>query len=647
MKENCMTTHFNEFALSAELQASLAAMNFEMPTPIQAAAIPLGLAGRDILGSAQTGTGKTAAFCIPMIDFLIKNPSAHALVMLPTRELAGQVHEVARKMIGEKAKGPEGIKTALLIGGEPIGKQYVQLNRRPRLIVGTPGRINDHLRGNPDLVDRVAFVVLDEADRMLDMGFSGQIDSILSETALERQTLMFSATFPDSIIKFSKQYLQNPERVSVGSQSKPGENIIQENLNVAQEKKYEELQAQLAIREGSVIIFARTQHSAEKIAGKLVKDGHAADTLHGGLRQRQRDKVTSSFRKGDIRVLVATDVAARGLDVPHIEHVINHDLPQVAEDYIHRIGRTARAGNKGHAVSFISPGERHLWREIEKMLNPNGSYESGLRDEKPARKSGGKKFGGGYGKKDGANNFKRDGDGDRKGGYAARKPFGRADRKDRKENGWNPANDFDRAEKPAEGNFKKPFKKREDNFASNPDSYKRTNSGDRKEGGFKKPWNKGNAEGGQRQFNGDRPFRKEGGNGEGRNYAPREGGFNDRFRKNGEGRTQGGERNFNKPRTEGGYDRPRTENGDRPFRKEGDFKSRDGNRSEGGFKKPYNKDGAKRAEGGFKKPFNKDGVKRSEGGFKKPFAAKGGKPGGNRNGAEKRMRQKNSAASAL
>lgn len=617
MKENCMTTHFNEFALSNALQDSLAAMNFEVPTPIQAAAIPLGLAGRDILGSAQTGTGKTAAFCIPMIDFLIKNPSAHALVMLPTRELAGQVHEVARKMIGERAKGPEGIKTALLIGGEPIGKQYVQLNRRPRLIVGTPGRINDHLRGNQDLVDRVAFVVLDEADRMLDMGFSGQIDSILSETALERQTLMFSATFPDSIIKFSKQYLQNPERVSVGTQSKPGENIIQENLNVAQEKKYDELKSQIAKRDGSIIIFARTQHSAEKIAMKLVKDGLAADTLHGGLRQRQRDKVTSSFRKGDIRVLVATDVAARGLDVPHIEHVINHDLPQVAEDYIHRIGRTARAGNKGHAVSFISPGERHLWREIEKMLNPNGSYESGLRDEKPAKKSGGKKFGGGYGKKDGANNFSRDRDGERKGGYAARKPFGRADRKDRKENGWNPANDFDRAERPAaEGNFKKPYQKREDNFASNPDAYKRTTTGDRKEGGFKKPWNRDKADGGQRQYNGDRPFRKEGGeqrswnksrengNGEGRNYGPREGGFNDRYRKQG-----------------------------------------DGQRTESGFKKPYNKDGAKRSEGGFKKPFNKDGTKRTEGGFKKPFAAKGGKPGGNRNGAEKRMRQKNNATS--
>ncbi len=682
MKENCMTTHFNEFALSPALQESLSMMNFSVPTPIQAMAIPFGLEGRDILGSAQTGTGKTAAFCIPMIDYLIKNPSAHALVMLPTRELATQVHDVARKMLGLGSKGPEGIKSALLIGGEPISKQYVQLNRRPRLIVGTPGRINDHLRGNPDLVDRVSFVVLDEADRMLDMGFSTQIDSILSETALERQTLMFSATFPDSIIRFSKQYLQNPERISAGVQSKPGENIIQENLQVPQEKKYDELQTQLVAREGSVIIFVRTKHGADKLAAKLIKDGHAADALHGGLRQRQREKVIASFRKDQIRILVATDVAARGLDVPHIEHVINHDLPQVAEDYIHRIGRTARAGNKGHAVSFISPGERGLWREIEKMLDPSvKNYDSGMREEGGRKPSGGKKFGGGksYGNKDGYAGRERDG-GARKGSFGARKPFGRPDRGDRKEGGYHPAADFDRAPREnREGG--------ERNFANNPDSYKRTTSGDRKEGGFKKPYNRDGASA-PRQYNGDRPFRKEGGersfnkpreggNGEGRSYAPREGGFNKpSYSKDGERsynkpgersykpRTEGGNnegRSF-KPRTEGSYDRPRTNNGDRPFRKEGGYQgNRDGNSqggersynkpreggnsegrsyaprsSEGGFKKPYNKDGAGRSEGGFKKPYNKEGgFKKREGGGTAP-----------KSGAVKRIAQRNSGGAS-
>ena len=290
-----MTTNFKEFALNPALHASLDVMKFETPTPIQALAIPLALEGRDVLGSAQTGTGKTGAFCIPMINFLMENPAAHALVMLPTRELASQVHVVARQMIGDAVKGPQGIKTALLIGGEPIGKQYAQLDRRPRLIVGTPGRINDHLRSNGDLVDRVSFVVLDEADRMLDMGFAPQIDSILSETALERQTLMFSATFPDNIVKFSKQYLQNPERVSAGVQSKPGENIEQESLNVPQEQKYDELMLQLQKREGSVIIFVRTQHGADKLAVKLNRDEHTSEAIHGGLRQRRATDVLNAF----------------------------------------------------------------------------------------------------------------------------------------------------------------------------------------------------------------------------------------------------------------------------------------------------------------------------------------------------------------
>lgn len=634
-----MTTMFTDFALEPALQESLASMNFSEPTPIQAMAIPLALEGRDLLGSAQTGTGKTGAFCVPMINYLIQNPTAHALVMLPTRELATQVHDVARKMIGEQGKGQQGIKTALLIGGEPIGKQYAQLSRRPRLIVGTPGRINDHLRGNPDLVERVSFVVLDEADRMLDMGFAPQIDSILSETALERQTLMFSATFPDNIVKFSKQYLQNPERISAGTQSKPGENIVQENMDVDQSRKYDELLSQLQKREGSVIVFVRTQHSADKIAQRLNNDDHAAEAIHGGLRQRQREKVISMFRKSAVRVLVATDVAARGLDVPHIEHVVNYDLPQVAEDYIHRIGRTARAGNKGHAISFISSGERHLWRDIDRMMNPEskGAYESTMREGGP-KKSGGK-FG--YGKKTfGQKPYgKKPFDGERSGGgFKERKPFGRADRKDRKEGGWNPANDFQRSEGGEQ--------RGERNYANNPDSYKRTSSTEGRT--FKK------------SFGGDRPFRKEGGNNEGRSFKPRsEGGYNDRSRNEGgersykprsEGgyndrpRSNNGDRPFrsDKPRSEGGYDRPRSNNGDRPFRKEGSSQGqRDGGfkpRSEGNFKPRseggYNdrpRSGEPRKEGGFKKPYaSKDGAKRSEGGFKKSFNRDGKKEGGER-----------------
>lgn len=668
-----MTTNFKEFALNPVLHAALDSMKFETPTPIQALAIPHALEGRDIIGSAQTGTGKTAAFCVPMINYLMENTNAHALVMLPTRELAAQVHTVARQMIGEFAKGPQGIKTALLIGGEPIGKQYAQLDRRPRLIVGTPGRINDHLRSNPDLVDRVSFVVLDEADRMLDMGFAPQIDSILSETALERQTLMFSATFPDSIVKFTKQYLQNPERVSAGVQSKPGENIEQESMFVNQEQKYDELMLQLSKREGSVVIFARTQHGAEKLAIRLNKDEHTAEAIHGGLRQRQRDKVIQLFRKSAVRILVATDVAARGLDVPHVEHVINYDLPQVAEDYIHRIGRTARAGAKGQAVSFISPGERHLWRDIERLLNPdaaNSDVREGGRGG--SFKKGGKSFGGGKKFGGGERNY-----GPKKeGGYQARKPFGRADRKDRKENGWNPdgefrseqrtegsfdsrprrdfdrndrpqraeggfkkpfKRDFDRNDRPqrAEGGFKKPYQKREDDFASNPDSYKRTNSAERKEGGFKKSYNRdGNRDGGQRSNYGDRPQRSEGGY---KKPFNRDGANSDRPRSN------YGERSFDRndrpQRSEGGFKKPfnrddrdgnrfERNSEDRPFRKDGEFKPR-GDR-------PFKKEGERKSEGGFKKPFKADGAN------KKPFGAKGSfrKDGGARSEGHAQRSQK-------
>lgn len=652
-----MTTNFNEFALHPALQESLKSMNFETPTPIQAMAIPFALEGRDILGSAQTGTGKTGAFCVPMINYLMNNPTAHALVMLPTRELASQVHDVARKMIGTQTKGSEGIKTALLIGGEPIGKQYAQLDRRPRLIVGTPGRINDHLRSNPDLVDRVGFCVLDEADRMLDMGFMPQIDSILSETALERQTLMFSATFPDNIIKFSKQYLQNPERVSAGVQSKPGENIEQESMNVAQEQKYDELMLQLEKREGSVIIFVRTQHGADKLSDKLNRDEHKAEAIHGGLRQRQRDKVIQLFRKSAVRILVATDVAARGLDVPHIEHVINYDLPQVAEDYIHRIGRTARGGAKGQAVSFISNGEKHLWRDIERLLNPEAANsdirEGGYGRKKP---SGGKKFGGKSsfsGKREGGErNY-----GPKKGGFndrnsvdfKARKPFGRADRKEKRENGWNPdegfversseprtegafdsrppRRSFDRNDRPQrseggyqgnrDGGFKKPFQKREGDFARDPDSYKRTNSGERKEGGFKKPFRRDDRDG-NRSF-GDRPQRSEGGY-----QGNRDGGFKKPFRRD--------ENSSDRPRSNYGDrpqrgegsrdDRPRSNYGDRSQRSEGGYQ---GNR-DGGFKKPYAKRDDNRSDrprSNEDRPFRKEG-ERSEGGFKKPFAKKEG-----------------------
>eukprot|EP01059_Diplonema_ambulator_P003726 TRINITY_DN13435_c0_g1_i2.p1 TRINITY_DN13435_c0_g1~~TRINITY_DN13435_c0_g1_i2.p1 ORF type:complete len:428 (+),score=-43.48 TRINITY_DN13435_c0_g1_i2:93-1286(+) len=341
-------------------------MQFTEPTPIQAQAIPVALSGKDILGSAQTGTGKTAAFGIPLVAKLLSKPQSTALVMTPTRELATQVMTQLQTMLGKPSK----IKTALLIGGDSMTKQLMQLRNKPRLIVGTPGRINDHLDRGSLLLEKADFLVLDETDRMLDMGFSCQIETIVAEMAEARQTLLFSATLPKNIIHIAKKYLTDPTQISVNSTTVPAEHIQQETLWVSELDKYPTLLSQLDAREGTIIIFVKTKHGTEKIATKLVKAGYNAGAIHGDLRQSKRDRIMMDFRKMKYRILVATDVAARGLDVPHIEHVINYDLPQCAEDYIHRIGRTARAGAEGEALSFVTPADKSKWHAIECLLNP-------------------------------------------------------------------------------------------------------------------------------------------------------------------------------------------------------------------------------------------------------------------------------------
>jgi len=378
-----MTT-FDQFNLPPALNAALARMNYTAPTPIQEQAIPLGLEGRDILGSAQTGTGKTAAFSIPMITKILSSPRGTALVLTPTRELATQVLAVVTQLLGVRSFIP----TVLLIGGDSMDKQVKQLRMRPRIIVGTPGRINDHLeRGNLILHD-TNFLVLDETDRMLDMGFGIQIDRIVKFLPKERQTLMFSATIPPEIAKMSAKYLKNPERIAVGSSHKPMAAITQEVLYVGEAGKYEELLTQLAKREGSIIIFVKTKRGADRMAEKLNRSKHSADTIHGDLHQRKRERVIQNFRDMKFRILVATDIAARGLDISHIEHVINYDLPQCPEDYIHRIGRTARNGAEGSAICLISPEDGIKWREIHKLLHP-GEPLPHIPGGKPAHKPSG------------------------------------------------------------------------------------------------------------------------------------------------------------------------------------------------------------------------------------------------------------------
>jgi len=359
--------NFIKFNLNEKLNKSLKNINFKIPTPIQTESIPLVLGGKDILGSAQTGTGKTAAFCIPMIELLLRSSKGSALIMIPTRELAKQVLDVVHSLLGFKSS----INTVSLIGGELMSKQLSQLKRRPRIFVGTPGRINDHLeRGTLNLHD-TNFLVLDETDRMLDMGFEVQINKILKFVPPKRQTLMFSATIPDNIKKLSTKYLNNPIRVSVGGENVAAKNIKQEVIELKSDEKLIEIKKQILKREGSILVFVKTKYGSEKLTKFLTKDKFKAFALHGGLRQSKRNKVMKNFRDKKFRILIATDVAARGLDVPHIEHVINYDLPQMAEDFIHRIGRTARAGSLGVALSFVTKGDFLKWKEIQNIFNPS------------------------------------------------------------------------------------------------------------------------------------------------------------------------------------------------------------------------------------------------------------------------------------
>ena len=383
--------NFSDAALPQALLQSLARMNFNTPTPIQSEAIPLALEGKDILGSAQTGTGKTGAFGIPLIARLLSQPTGSALVLTPTRELAVQVLDTLKQLLG--ARSP--IHTALLIGGEPMPKQYQQLRMKPRLVVGTPGRINDHLeRGSLSLAD-TRFLVLDETDRMLDMGFGIQLDRIAKHIPAERQTMMFSATLPHNIVKLADKYLSSPVRISVGSTTTPTAKIKQEIIHTAETEKYGRLVGELERREGSIIVFVKTKWGAEKLAEKLNRQDHSADAIHGDLRQNKRDKVIQNFRNSKYRIMVATDIAARGLDIPHIAHVINYDLPQCPEDYIHRIGRTARAGAEGEAVNLITPQDGAKWRAIHRLMNPGAAAPEGERGEgaRSARKPSQRRYG--------------------------------------------------------------------------------------------------------------------------------------------------------------------------------------------------------------------------------------------------------------
>ena len=391
------TTDFKSFGLPEELLLALERLSITIPTPIQSEAVPFGLDGKDVLGSAQTGTGKTLAYLLPLCTNLLASTENSALVMTPTRELAIQVQDMANKLLAKKPQ----FEIALLIGGDPMGKQLGQLRRRPQLIIGTPGRINDHLNRGSLNLSRTQFLVLDETDRMLDMGFSEQLETIIEVMHQTRQTLMFSATMPKNIVRIANQYLSDPARITVGSTTQPVTHIKQDIIHTSHSEKFAHLLRELNEREGSVIVFVKTKIGAEDLKERLCDEHHSADAIHGDLHQRKRERVVKSFRANKSRIMVATDIAARGLDVPHIRHVINYDLPQCPEDYIHRIGRTGRAGAEGSALCLLAPDDRHKWRAISQLMNPGapidfpGGKSEGRSDGNRRRNSGGGGFGGG------------------------------------------------------------------------------------------------------------------------------------------------------------------------------------------------------------------------------------------------------------
>ena len=355
---------FYEYNLSDNLNKSLKTLGFKNPTEIQSKTIPIALKRHDILASAETGSGKTAAYLIPLIHHISTIGGISGLILTPTRELAQQVTDVSKSLVGYKSK----IETALIVGGASMNNQLRQLKKRPKIIVGTPGRINDHLEKKTLNLKYFNFFVLDEADRMLDMGFEDQVEKIIRFLPSKRQTLLFSATLPKEIIKLSSKYLNNPKRADVKENNVIKTQIKQKILNTKTELKYNQLVDEIAIRKGSILIFVRTKYSTEKLKKRLMKDTVKSSALHGDLRQNKRSRILKDFRDDKFRILIATDIASRGLDVPHIEHVINYDLPQVPEDFIHRIGRTARAGSVGEAVSFITPNDKRMWKSIENLM---------------------------------------------------------------------------------------------------------------------------------------------------------------------------------------------------------------------------------------------------------------------------------------
>ncbi len=372
---------FYGLGIAPALLEILEKLKYTVPTPIQHHAIPVAIEGKDLIGIAQTGTGKTLAFCVPMLQLIAQN-KGRGLIVLPTRELALQVDEVFHK-VGKQF----GLRTAVLIGGASMGNQIQSLKKDPHVIVATPGRLNDHLqsrwqshRGSsirnesgqkPLSLDKITILVLDEADRMLDMGFLPQIQKILNALPKQRQTMLFSATLPPTIMRIATSHMKLPLHIEVSPSGTAAENVMQEIFIVRKDAKIRLLEKILGEYKGSTLIFTRTKYIASRIARAVRAMGHTASEIHSNRSLGQRKEALAGFKRGSYRVLVATDIASRGIDVVGIELVVNYDLPSNSEDYVHRIGRTGRAGTEGHAISFALPEEQYEIRSIERLIRKN------------------------------------------------------------------------------------------------------------------------------------------------------------------------------------------------------------------------------------------------------------------------------------
>jgi ATP-dependent RNA helicase RhlE len=357
------TSKFSGLGLSAPALASLARAGYEQPTPIQLQAIPLALAGRDLVGSAATGTGKTAAFVLPIIERLAGKHGTRALILAPTRELANQIGEHL-----ERFGQPRGLRGAVIIGGVGMQPQVRQLRAGHEVIIATPGRLIDHLDQGTARLNDIEILVLDEADRMLDMGFKPQLERILARLPKARQSMLFSATMAGEVAEFARRHLTSPERIEVARSGTVAERAVQRVFSVAESEKTALLLALLAKDQESTLVFTRTKRRADRVCKAVTRAGHKAARIHADRSQGQRRSALEGFKDGSYRVLVATDIAARGIDIEEIGHVILFDLPHVPEDYVHRVGRTARASASGRATSFCAEDERPLLRDIERLI---------------------------------------------------------------------------------------------------------------------------------------------------------------------------------------------------------------------------------------------------------------------------------------